>query len=202
MFKMIPADESILNKVSITFEGTDPISGWTVGKKVDLQFPPRIRGNSKKANWKTQDARTYEPIAIWMGSDATMLDLELQYVVTGGKWNIPKISSIVHNIMGYFYRSVRAQGPGIEPPVVKIQLYEVAPSAGGQISTWRIENCSLDQTDELILDNDKVYPQVTVIKLSLAMITKIGAKNSKGEVKPAQLQKSQVVPLQPAKEWY
>jgi hypothetical protein len=204
MFQTIKADRLIKDSVSLVMEPPEPVSGWTTGKgKIELQFPPRIRGNSKKANWLETDRVSYEPQAVWKGSGPTNLTVELKYVVGAGKgWGVAKISEIVHNIMGYFYRPMQAAGGATNPPIITIKLYEVAPPAGGgpaNLSTWRMNDVSIEQTDELILDNGKVYPQVTTITMNLSMVTKL-APSPGGRA--FQHKKNKKVPLLPAKEWY
>ena len=208
MFSTIQADQDIINKVqifivdsSITGGGADPINEWPLPSRgrVLLQFPPRIKGNSKQSRWKEEDVTSYEPVAFWIGSSATKLSIELKYVVTGGDWGVDKIAKTVHTIMGYFYRPVQGKQK-VSPPLIQLILYEIAPAIS-KMSTWRMDSASVDQSDELILDLGKTYPQVTTIKMDLQMVTKIGADASDGD-SVRQLKETDFVSNIPRKEWY
>ena len=196
-FMMIDADQTILNNVKLIMTKPDPIDKWFGTGEIPLQFPPRIRGNSKSMNWIVEDTESYEPIAKLQGAKETKLNLELVYVVGAGTgWGVQKISQTVHDIMGYFYRSIRA-GQGGQAPLIQIKLYEVAPEVGKK-SNWRINDANITQTDELIIDNGKIYPQVTTVALDMSMVTQIANEQGKNP-KQSGYKKA---PLKPKKEWY
>jgi hypothetical protein len=162
--------------------------------EIPIQFPPKIKSNSKAAKWYTDHQASYEPVAVWLGADATKLQVELKYVVTGGPWNIENISKAVHTIMGYFYRDIRAGERGA--PVIRIAIYETAPETS-EISTWRLENASVIHGDEIVVEGDKAYHQVSTVTMNLAMITRIGDKQ--GQFSKHQID---IIPEKPKKEWY
>ena len=159
---------------------------------VPLQFPPRVKTKSKSGIWKEKYKKLYEPLVVWMGADATMISLELTYVVMGGKtWNVPTIAKCVHTVMGYFYRGFQNdQGA----PLVRIRLYEIAPMSE-KMSTWRMKNANVTYSDELVIDGGKTYPQITTITMELAMFTQM-----KGQQRT--FQKVAFAPEFPKKEWY
>jgi hypothetical protein len=201
-FRLIQADQNIINSVKLTLEDPEPVDGWPLGSgDIPIQFPPRVKTKSKAGNWHIKaDTGSWEPIAVWKGAMGTKITIELKYVVTGGgpaggPWDVDRVSKIIHNIMGYFYRPVAIKGKKVKVPVLKATLYEISPEAS-EICTWRIEDASVAYSDELILDNGKTYPQVSTVTLQCMMITKIKGKKEKTG-------KNQVeAPDQPKKEWY
>ena len=78
-------------------ERTITIDQVPIGKSSDIpiQFPPRVKSKNKTSNWVLEDKESYEPEAVFKGSDATKLTVELKYLVTGGKWNIQTISKSI-----------------------------------------------------------------------------------------------------------
>lgn len=182
-----------------------PAPSSSLGYKLPLQFPPRVKSISKAATWNEINVVSYEPMLLWLGSGATTMSLELIYAVIGassaGGWGIKEVSKTVHAIMGYFYRSVSGGGTGVVPPLVRIKLYEIAPVAGsgaGSISTWVIDNASVAYSDEIVEENQLVYPQVATVTMSLKMQSR-NAANEEGQAKK---QYPQWVAKMPKKEWY
>lgn len=239
-FRLIKADQAILDSVVLSISPPDPVDGWpnatgggypgagaaaiaksiaapgglavaqaravggmppatTTNSKpqaIPIQFPPRVKGNSKAMNWIVEDTESYEPIAKLQGAKETKLELELKYVVTGGAWDIDKISSTVRTIKGYFYRTIAAGQKG-SAPILEMKLYEIAPESGKK-SAWRINSCNISHTPELIKIDDKIFPQVTTVSLDLSMITQIANKDGKNPKQKGYAN----VPLKPKKEWY
>lgn len=195
-FRLIQADQNILDKIQLFMEDPEPVDGWTTGSgKIELQFPPRIKSKSKSAQYKVEEKGFYEPVAVWKGATGTKIDVELKYVVTGGKWNIKKISDIEHNIMGYFYRSViTLRSRRALPPLIRVALYKVVPDSPN-ISKWRLENASSSYSEELIIDGNDIYPQVVTISLAMVMVTRIVDVDGRPKV-PID------APDKPLKEWY
>jgi hypothetical protein len=215
MFRTIDADKNIITKVALALGPPDPVDGYpeqaSESAVIPLQFPPRIRGFSKQTNWNETPQRMYEPVAVFEGSEATEMTLELQYVVTNHssqttgmmvRWDVESIAKATHTVMAYFYRTVKTGRVGKNfAPVVRVELYEVAPYAGGEISTWRMMNANLEYSDELILQNGKVFPQVTTVTMQLAMLTMIGFGKKAGGPDPVK-QEFANIPKIPLKEWY
>jgi len=174
---------------------TITIDNVPIGKssEIPIQFPPRIKSKNKTSNWILEDKASYEPEAVFQGSDATKITLELKYLVTGGKWGIETIAKSVHTIMGYFYRTVQEGANGA--PLVQVILYEICPDKP-EVSTWRLDDASITYSDELVQQNGLVYPQLVTATLSLSMLTKIG--DSTGNYK----QNLTLAADFPKKEWY
>jgi hypothetical protein len=205
MFSKIKADTDILNAVSLTMMPPDPIDGFpggsdpstqVLGKKIPLQFPPRVKTTSKAGNYEEQDSDAYEPVAVWKGSKGTNMTVELTYVVTGGAWNVAGVSSAVHTVMSYFYRDIVAGQQKAMSPLLQVRMYEVAPFAQGQISTWRVLDASVSYSDEIILDGSKAYHQKATVTMNLMMYTRIFDRNEKAK------QDIESAVQKPLKEWY
>jgi hypothetical protein len=195
---MIGADLTILNNVKLTMTSPPPIDGWFFGGEILLQFPPRVKSHSKAANWRIKDAESYEPIVFFIGNKETKVSLELKYVVGAGSgWGVDKISKIIHDIKGYFYRGMSAGNQGTAP-LLEMRMYEIAPETGLGRSTWRMNSVVVTPSDELILDKGKIYPQISTIALDLSMLTQISDKQKKAS-RQTGFGNAQIIPL---KEWY
>ena len=98
--------------------------------------------------------------------------------------------------MAYFYRGVLEGQRGA--PALKLTLYKVAPPTPA-ISYWAINDANVAYSNELVLYNGDVYPQVTTITLNLAMVTQVGDILRKPNKVKQQLK---IFPKYPRKEWY
>lgn len=125
-------------------------------QNIPFQFPPVIKSDSKRAKWQENDLASYEPFAVWMGSDARKLEIQLEYIVTtrgetfntpevetlgqevigapfdnsGGVdvWSVANITNIMRKLKSYFYITVeRGQATY---PLVKAIFYEYSPRSG------------------------------------------------------------------------
>lgn len=201
-FRIIEADTIILNNVKLTMTPPKPIDGWFFDGEIPLQFPPRVKSHSKAMNWRVEDADSYEPVVFFVGAKETKISMELKYVVgAGADWGVDKISKVVRDIKGYFYRTIRAGDDG-GGPLLEMRLYEIAPEGGfffGRPSTWRMNSVTVTPTDELILDNGMIYPQISTVALDLSMLTQMGNKYGKGPRRQAGYKNA---PVKPKKEWY
>lgn len=166
-----------------------------VGKQseIPIQFPPRVKSKNKTSNWVIKDKASYEPEAVFKGSDAAKLTVELKYLVTGGAWGISTISKSIHTIMGYFYRTVQDGKSGA--PLVKVILYEICPEKP-TVSTWRLDDANIIYSDEIVHQDGLSYPQLSTATLSLSMLTQIGDTQG-GAKQPLSLAADF-----PKKEWY
>jgi hypothetical protein len=195
-FRLIQADQRIIDSVQFVMEGPPPVDGFFGGGKIPIQFPPRIKTKTKTGNYQLMDNKGfYEPVAVWRGATGTQITVEFKYVVTGGPWDITKISNAVHDIMGYFYRNVAVQIQETFLPLIKVIMYKIVPKAGNETSRWRVENATVNYSDELIFDDGDIYPQVTTVTLTMVMVTRIVAKSEKAKQKLK-------APDKALKEWY
>jgi hypothetical protein len=217
------ADEAILEMAILEFTPPSPVDDWPppvagrsysptprpvpggagagASERIPLQFPPKIKGNSKASLWKKTDQASYEPVVVFLGASETKLSIELKYVVGMMGWTVNSVARAVHMIMGYFYRTVLEGTNGA--PLIKITLYKVAP-AGNQISHWRMDDANVSQSEELILEGTDVYPLVTTVSMNLAMVTQIGDVLSQAQASTMGVKKQaiSIAPKYPLKEWY
>src|SRR5882672_101550 len=126
-FNLIPFDQNLAdNSVIIEFVAEpDPISGFPSGPgggsgKLTLQFPPKITSDSKSANWQEENKGSYEPLLIWLGSNARKITVELTYIVDGNQFTTDVIANITKVVKAYFYREIK---DGQNIPIVKLQIY-------------------------------------------------------------------------------
>jgi len=205
-FRLIPADQRIVDSVKLFMDdpappGSSPVDGWPLGSgEIPIQFPPRVKSKNKSGNFQLKDEKGfYEPVAIWKGASGTQISVELKYVVTSNAqsvtpWTISRISDIVHNVMGYFYRNVNSFNKGAQLPLIQVRLYKIIPEVT-TISKWRIESAQADYSDELIIDGKDIYPQVTTITLTMMMVTQIRPLKEKAKQRLD-------APERAKKEWY
>ena len=158
---------------------------------VPLQFPPIIKSDSKKANWKDSNIGSYEPFSFWMGSDARVLSVQLEYVVTarsnfiktegvrqngaGGVnvWNVANIMNALRTLKSYFYITIE-KGQATYP-LVKAVFYEYSPpggdSANERTGTWRLHDINITPSGGLIVDGDQVCHLKHTVTMSMSLIT-------------------------------
>jgi hypothetical protein len=196
MFRLQEIDQIIAGAALITIldepEAVDGIPKG--GSPIPIQFPPRIRDDSKTANWQENDVASYEPYAIWVGAGARKISVELQYIVTGnGDFTAKGIAEIARAFKGYFYRGIQ-EGQAI--PLVTLNIYE---HMGGDTANFRMYDVSVTHGDTLIRDESSggVFPLLTTIKFNAALATNIGAG---GKIEGAQ----DIPNLEekPLKAWY
>lgn len=125
--------------------------GTYLGRPWKFQFPPRIKSDTKSAEWEETRNVSYEPVALWKGADARTISLEAMYVVTGEKdFSGIEIARIANAAKAYFYRSIeKAVNGGKFGPVVEItSIY----GAVRERSTWRMTDVSVEYADTFVND--------------------------------------------------
>ncbi len=143
---IIRADTEFVNHAATMAE-----LGTYLGRKWLFQFPPRIKTDSKSAEWNEVRRVSYEPIAMWRGADARTLSLEATYVVTGEKnFSGIEISRIASAAKAYFYRSIEGayENKHFGPVVEITTLY----GAVREQSTWRMTDVSVEYADTFVND--------------------------------------------------
>ena len=184
-FRLTNIDAYLLDKVNLTLGGT----------KVQFQFPPIIKSDSKSFNWNEIDIKNIEPMATFQGAKARVIDLKWVYVVTGQSgWSAKKISDMVKSIRGFFYQQIMAQFAGDNPPavtpeastggppkpvnnyakslIVRFNAYNVVGigTQDGQIA-FRSEGVDITHSDVIIDDNSGTYPLKTELSMKLKLWT-------------------------------
>ncbi len=164
--------------------------GAVGGIKIPMQFPPRITDDTKSANWKEIDEKSFEPIAAWFGASARKITMQFQYIVDGATFTTSNIANIAKLVKAYFYRGIQ---DGVAPPLVEIRFYNhVGPAEG---ATFRLADVNVTHGDTIIKDGGGVFPLLTTIKVGAWLYTNIGGK----------IEGKQDVPNaapQPLKDWY
>ena len=177
-FSLTDFDRNLVTAQTMKAVGKVPIDKYNFrGGEIPFQFPPKIKSDTKSANWIEKDVAEWEPIAIFKGSYARKISLELTYIATGHEadgvtWNTDSISRIVKDLRGILYSRLVAQ----DLPMWELKIYNHIPESG-RISTWRTISVSERPGDTLITIDGITYAFRTDITLELAMVTKIRKKD-------------------------
>jgi hypothetical protein len=150
-----------------------PVSGFPFGGgfPLPLQFPPRVTDDTKAAIWNETEVASYEPLAIWMGSNPRRVSIELTYIVTGSdKFTAKYISLITKQLKAYFYRSIK----DLENiPLARMHIYDHFGGSDGP-ADFRLLDIGISHGDTIIKDGTGAFPLLTKIKINAALVTKIG----------------------------
>lgn len=148
------------------------------GLVINFQFPPRITGDSKRAEWKEIPIASYEPLAYWMGADARKISLQFEYIVTArsnagtSKWAINYINDQLKKLKSYFYTTVTQ---GIDKyPLVRLNLYDYSPKAESgteRLGTWRMFDIDIKPDGPILLDGSNSFHLKHVVTTNLALVT-------------------------------
>lgn len=190
----------VVNKLIIDDEELDGI--------INFQFPPLVKSDQKKANWKTIDQASFEPVAFYMGSEARAISLQWEYVVTSKnssgstKWNIDRITKMLRNIKAYFYVTLSEGAEATTFPLFHLKLFEYAP-LDDKYSTWRGTNVSITPSGPLITDNDKSFYMKHTITANLELMTQNNPIISRGQGNDEAKVRSQDLPKgSEIKKWF
>lgn len=176
-FSLIQFEQSLTQAVLIEFEAQpDPISSWPSGNgggpgRLKLQFPPRIVSDSKSANWQEENKGSYEPLLIWLGSNARKITLELTYIVDGNQFTTATIANITKTVKAYFYREIQDNQ---NIPIVKMVVYNHMDT--GTKADFRLLDANITHGDTIIKDNAGTFPLLTKITINAALVTQIQSK--------------------------
>jgi hypothetical protein len=194
MFSLQQFDQSLLKLVSFQII-TDPVNGFAApgSGQIPFQFPPRLVDDSKALRWEEHDQWTYEPVVIFKGSDARKIVIEATYIATGAtvggyKFNPANIAALVRNVKAYAYPADRNT-----VPIVKIKMYDQVGDSG----TFRLTDISINHGETLITDGGSTFPLMTKIKVTGALVTKIGSP-----IDPDDKQNIPELPEFPQVQWY
>lgn len=151
---------------------------------VEFQFPPVVKGDTKSANWQTEDQASFEPVAIFRGSNARKLSLQWEYVVVSRtnsgtlKWTIDRITKSLRNLKSYFYITVQE---GIATfPLVQLKLFEYAPLSGDKNSTWRMNSVNITPSGPIISSNGLRLQLKHTVTAELELVTQNNPILSRG----------------------
>jgi len=141
---------------------------------VNFQFPPRITGDNKRAEWKEIPVASYEPLAFWMGADARKITMQFEYIVTSrsGSWTITAINGELLKLKSYFYNTVV---DGLRQyPLVKLSLYDYSPkpeSNTERLGTWRMFDIDIKPDGPILLDGSHSFHLKHTVTTNLALVT-------------------------------
>jgi hypothetical protein len=190
-FALQGIDRDVIEQVSIEFDPEPaPVAGFPGATTIPLQFPPRITDDTKTANWKEIDVKSYEPQAIWMGASARKITMQFQYIVAGGKFGVFEIQDIARTFKAYFYRNM--ENVKALPRVV-VKFYN---QVGIGQASFRLTDVNITHGDTLIKQGSEVWPLLTTIKVGAYLVTNIGGKGQQPKQKIPQLDTF------PRQEWY
>jgi hypothetical protein len=139
--------------------------------KIDLQFPPKINSDRKRAKWQEQHNYGYEEYPLFEGAYAREVSIELNYVIWGD-WNAGRIADEVRKIKEHLYESgVKAQ-PKV--PFFRIAGWKVIEASGVK-PTFRLMDVSLTYSKEYVGKGAEQWPLHTKVDLSCKLITDGGS---------------------------
>lgn len=149
-------------------------SGGVKSGKVDLQFPPKITSDSKRANWKEQFANGYEEIATWMGAYARNVSIEFDYVVWG-KFDVEKIRKSCRDIKLHLYvggGKTMSKAPAKDKfPMITVDGWKVLY----EHPQFRVLDINLKYGKEYVGSGNNWWPQHTKISLKCKLVSGWGA---------------------------
>lgn len=160
IFELADVDVFLKDDVLLKIQG----EGGGPFTRIPFQFPPRITSDVKTANWKEAFQASYEPLAIWMGSEARTIRLEAEYIVSS-RFTAQRISILMHAVKAYFYNNAKNIFPK-----VKLSIYEIVGITGG-IATFRAKSVSITYGDGIIQDGAFAFPLYSKFSMELALTT-------------------------------
>jgi hypothetical protein len=196
---LTPADRSIIdNGVDMEiWTNPGPIDDFpNIGPDgtISFQFPPRLTTDGKASIWDEKPQQTYEPLALFMGSEARKISLETQYVVTGkagNNWDIADVAETLRLYKSYFYMTMNSVG--VESmPLVRLKIYEYANDPK---IFWRAKSVNITPDGSLITDGSSTISLIHRVTMNLEMITQVLDNG-------VALHDISVLPATPKKEWY
>jgi hypothetical protein len=95
------ADQKLAENAYIRFSSTRERGAIL---QLELQFPPKILTDNRKADWDEAMLFGVEPIATIQSTGAREISLQVTYIVDGGVWTTQTVAEEVRKIRGYFSR--------------------------------------------------------------------------------------------------
>ena len=163
--------------------------------KIGLQFPPKIVSESKGALWDETDRYGYEELAVFKGSRAKNINLEINYVVWD-TWDQTKICGEVRKIKKHLY--VHGGGALDKVPFLEIEGWKVID---GDPQPFRVMNISINYSREYVGQGKNYWPLHTKVVLDLKLLTAGGSIESAKKFRETRYQSGILAPA-PRQEWY
>lgn len=155
----ISIDDSIKDLFSIELKS---------GGRVEFQFPPRVAGDSRTANFDEAFIRGTEPNAIFQGSGSRQLTLEWTYIVGHGNWDIAKVADALSTIRSYFYFGIGKQDANA------IVLVKLASHGAREPMSMRIHDLQIKHGSAYVKDNQEAIPLRSDVSVTLKTWTQGG----------------------------
>ena len=163
---MTPADKNVITGVRMTVDNALDRS-----YDIPFQFPPRITSETKNPNWDDKPIFSYEPIAIFKGSEARQLNVELKYVVTSadGPFSPSKIVEICRKIKSYAYNIGTESKKAF--PTITVDWPMILPKN----AACRMTDFNIEYSEAMVGGKaEAFFPLVTTVTFTLHVVTKIG----------------------------
>lgn len=194
-FKLIDSDKTFISEIIFKLEDVQDIDQYQENK-IEFQFPPLIKSDSKDGKWHTlYDAPGFEPEYTYIGAMPRKIQVSATYIIggpTGGNskgkgWNIDRVVGQIRIWKKYFYfanfaknddgsSSAFAAGGGIgigkNLPIYRIVWGELLPAKINN-SAWRAVSYNVKYSDTWIRDEGKSHPLITEISVNLEMATQV-----------------------------
>lgn len=165
--------------------------------KIGLQFPPKIVSDGKQANWQETHRYGYEEFALWKGSLARKVSIELYYVVWG-VWTPERIEGEVLKIKQHLYVSGGSVRDKV--PFIKIAGYRVVDASLEQ-PTFRLMDVSISFSKEYVGKIKDQWPLSTKITLACKLLTRSGSIDGEGRFHDEDFESGKLRET-PAANWY
>lgn len=165
--------------------------------KVELQFPPKILSDGKSSNWQEDHRYGYEEFALWRGSFARKVSIEIIYLVWAS-WTVEKIEEEVLKIKEHLYVS----RPGVldKVPFFSLEGYRVV-DATKKTPKFRLMDVSIENSREYVGKGVNHWPLKTTINLSCKLITREGSFPRKSRLREP-MYNGRDLPAQMNKLWF
>ncbi len=122
--------------------------------KIEFQFPPKITGDNRKANWTEQDLQGKEPVAVLGLTGPRELTMTWTYIIDslreaggagGGLWTPERVASNIKRLRGYY--SLLRRKDTRANLVVKFKIWQVG---GSQPVSARIRSIDVKYGETLV----------------------------------------------------
>ena len=151
-FELLPFDAKLAGYTWLELTGGR--NGRGIGK-IEFQFPPVIKSDSKMGSYIEKDIRNIEPLAIFAGAKAREVELKWTYIITGGTWTINKVANLVKGVRGYFYATLAEGMSRASNLIVRFRSGSVV-GVPGQTWTFRAEGINVAYSDVMVSDGSAV----------------------------------------------
>lgn len=163
---LVPFDERLTRAALLRISVVDATSNFGASFEVPFQFPPRVLTDGKVTNWHSVDAKSYEPIKIFMGAESRRFTLSFEYVATGsGDFTAFNIANILRGIKAYAYDEAGNKSKA------RVRVYNIIGET--EPAPCRIMSISISHGEEIVENNGGIFPLHTQVSIDLELSTQI-----------------------------